>query len=368
MYANVTNLICDEMYDVFIMAKNSKGYSSRTPTFTFSIESSFNATCPTIESVNAPGPYIGVTDINTSAVRVSFLDNSDNEDGFIIYTDEGLKFLVPKNDEMKKRYQYANLTGLTCDKTYKIEVVAYKNDVNSTPSELRNFNIFRTFDIPCKEEIKNRSIIKIGQTVMLRDSTSSYGGLYWSITPYEGRNWKTIESIDDPDYLIRNPPTKTILYTPTTIGDKVLSACGVKYFEDDDTSCSHNFLRVINPNYTYIDELVIDNITGLMWQDNDTRNMKKGYTISGNPTDTSGDTATTYCNDLLLNGYNDWRLPNTTEASSYTRIGGEHWVKNDWVSGYYGRYATSYFRFEYDKYSFLNSTENLLVKCVRDVD
>ncbi len=61
-------------------------------------------------------------------------------------------------------------------------------------------------------------------------------------------------------------------------------------------------------------EIVIDHVTGLMWQD-DTAAVKKSWieSYSSEKDDTSGDTATTYCADLSLGGYADWRLPTISE-------------------------------------------------------
>ena len=66
-------------------------------------------------------------------------------------------------------------------------------------------------------------------------------------------------------------------------------------------------------NYTRDDskEIVIDHVTGLMWQD-DTAAVKKPWSESYNG-DTSGNTATTYCANLSLGGYADWRLPTISE-------------------------------------------------------
>jgi len=97
---------------------------------------------------NAPGPYIGVTDINKSAVRINFLDNSDNEDGFLLYGND-FNISLPKNNEDNHQYVYANITNLVCNKVYSLKVLAYNSDGNSTPSDLRSFNIHTTFDIPC---------------------------------------------------------------------------------------------------------------------------------------------------------------------------------------------------------------------------
>jgi hypothetical protein len=65
------------------------------------------------------------------------------------------------------------------------------------------------------------------------------------------------------------------------------------------------YQKGVAPSYTRDDtkEVVIDNITGLMWQDNDeTETVKKNW-----------DDAKTYCQNLSLGEYDDWRLPSIDE-------------------------------------------------------
>lgn len=75
-----------------------------------------------------------------------------------------------------------------------------------------------------------------------------------------------------------------------------------------------------------------DKRTGLMWQDDDAVGVvvKAWFdmnTVSARRclfagdqescSDTSGDTAATYCQNLKLDGFDDWRLPNMNELSSF---------------------------------------------------
>lgn len=67
------------------------------------------------------------------------------------------------------------------------------------------------------------------------------------------------------------------------------------------------------PLYTPNDDgTVTDNVTGLMWQQQD-----------DDTTRTWGE-ATTYCTDLTLTGYTDWRLPNNNELATIIDYGADN--------------------------------------------
>lgn len=73
-------------------------------------------------------------------------------------------------------------------------------------------------------------------------------------------------------------------------------------------------------SYSRSGDVVKDNATGLKWQDNESiqkRWVTQENYDDGNYSDTSGDTATTYCEEtLVLEGHNDWRLPSIQELQT----------------------------------------------------
>ncbi len=129
-------------------------------------------------------------------------------------------------------------------------------------------------------------------------------------------------------------------------------------------------------------EVVVDNERGLMWQDNRavTRLYKPWITSEkyneGNYYDTSGDTASTYCSELVLGGYDDWRLPSVVELMSikdkerqpvidaaFQNVGMSTWSSESASNSdraWYVGYGFSGDRAPFRKLFFLN------VRCVRD--
>jgi len=128
--------------------------------------------------------------------------------------------------------------------------------------------------------------------------------------------------------------------------------------------------------------IVTDYLTGMMWQDNDgLYDIKKRWvTLSnyddGNYDDTSGDTAATYCEDLSLGGYTDWRLPDIHELISVTvpyitkhifengSNGGITWTKNEYQADEYNEiylYSAGYAPNKNEK------KDRLGIRCVRNI-
>jgi len=145
------------------------------------------------------------------------------------------------------------------------------------------------------------------------------------------------------------------------------------------------------PRYTRASEIVTDELTNLMWQDdagaNSTQKMwltQANYDTCSNDTslpacyDTTGDTATTYCEDLSLGGYTDWRLPTIVELQGIV-VDGKYdpaidvaAFSNYTSSGYWS--STTYASYTSDAWSVYfnggntNSNSkgnNLYVRCVR---
>ena len=116
-------------------------------------------------------------------------------------------------------------------------------------------------------------------------------------------------------YMMGVLPSLTVSESETTMGVKKTGQTTSYYPKDDG-----DYQKGVTPHYTRDDatEVVTDHITGLQWADDaNVATVTKPWVTqanydAGNYFDTSGDTATTYCATLALDG-GGWRLPTRKE-------------------------------------------------------
>ncbi len=93
---------------------------------------------------------------------------------------------------------------------------------------------------------------------------------------------------------------------------------------DDDGSLQKGVAN--NYSRNNVDNIVSDHVTGLMWQDDaDVASISKPYVLAANYanekfTDTSGDTVVSYCQNLSLGGFDDWKVPTLDQYFSILNL------------------------------------------------
>ena len=205
---------------------------------------------------------------------------------------------------------------------------------------------------------------------------------------FDGDSVVDIVWVQNRDF-IAMAPRKTGQYLSYDENGTVVKRCTVK-----DDGC---YQKGVTPNFTRDDakEVVTDKLTGLMWQDNDAVNKIRrrwitqeawekcnGYNgYDKDPSacdDTSGETASTYCANLRLGGYNDWRLPSLEELWSITTKSGRSPALNqtfknngakDWYSTRTGQKSSIYRAWAINMANALTETGNKVdpwyIRCVR---
>ena len=136
-YITISGLATCTLYTTNVVAYNANGDSEAT-------EESFMTTgCMTPEEVPLAPSAVGVYNITDSSARVSFMDNSNNEqiiDGFKIYNgnDNNATLASLPRDRYPNEYQYANISGLDSNTVYTIWVVS-RNGAGEASAEAKTF-------------------------------------------------------------------------------------------------------------------------------------------------------------------------------------------------------------------------------------
>ncbi|SFV55860.1 internal repeat sequences detected [hydrothermal vent metagenome] len=152
------------------------------------------------------------------------------------------------------------------------------------------------------------------------------------------------------------------------------------------------YQKGVEPSYTRNSAIdtVTDNLRGLMWQDNlEAKTVTKPWLTEEqakiceaniqNCNDTSGDTATTYCSDLTIGEYEDWRLPTVKELldvadftgsnSNFNNNSDYSYISSSKYIDYSTLYISNVTLFNYmgasKSYSYVSNLN--AVRCVRDI-
>ncbi|CAA6819394.1 MAG: Unknown protein [uncultured Sulfurovum sp.] len=154
-YKTLTDLSAHTIYKLHVTAFNADGES--VATIPSSVNNGVIRTSPPVCQPAMPGEYVGTYNITNTSARISFIDNSNNEDGFRIRVyNAGTNALVKTMDvdpiAGTGNFQYANITGLTVDTIYKVVVTAFASGCGESdpthPSSVNN-GTFKTTNEPC---------------------------------------------------------------------------------------------------------------------------------------------------------------------------------------------------------------------------
>ena len=152
-YAQITGLSNSTYYEVKVSAFNCDGESEKTvPSSQNNGRFNTEGTCV----AETPGEYVGVWNVTDSSARISFKDNSTNEDGFRAYVyeignDTPLQTIELDAKNGTGSYQYTNINNLNNDTLHQVKITAYNSCGESTstiPSSATNGR-FKTSSLSC---------------------------------------------------------------------------------------------------------------------------------------------------------------------------------------------------------------------------
>ena len=235
---------------------------------------------------------------------------------------------------------------------------------------LKDANLTATF----KNDLKNSSIDTLDKLFDLAKSSLDKANMDQNLrnaakgmlAMTKGINASAFSAKDMESYLKAYKIIAKNHYKDPSFISKLQTGQTTSYYANDDGDLQRGTARSYSRDDTK--EVVVDNATGLMWQDN----------ADANTTTKNWADAVVYCEDLTLGGYSDWRLPSVEELMSMTdkekyrpainsifrNISSDVYWSSSTVASWISSAFTVRFKFGYDRQN--SKSSSIYVRCVRD--
>ena len=197
-YTNIINLTPNTLYKLRVTAYNGDGESAQT--ISSSVNNGRLNTTTLVCKPDMPGEYVGTYNITNTSARISFLDNSDNEDGFKVYvynynTNVLVKTLTLPAVIGTGGFQYANITGLTPHTLYKVAVTAFTSgcgESDKTRASSVTNGRFRTTNNTCPivpgKYVGTYNVTSTGARISFLDNSNNETGFKVYVHEYSTDN------------------------------------------------------------------------------------------------------------------------------------------------------------------------------------
>jgi surface protein len=259
---------------------------------------------------------LSIPDLDTNTVTIATIISSIfttiGSDSSALQTPNGGETWVYDSNETIS-WNSGTIDGATVDLYILHDDPSNLNEFSSTSADLLNSKTWYQFE----SNLLNRG----SYTINPRDLNGE-GDAYIILIIDSIGAW---DISDNTFTLINNSPSFILKKTGQT-----------KSYDTEGTEVLDNTLKDdgfyqkgADTNYTRdnANETVTDHLTGLMWQDDPAvASVKKQWVTQANYdaqdyNNTVGDTATTYCNELVMGGFEDWRLPTVVELQGILNDG-----------------------------------------------